>query len=124
MTRFSVIRFLTCFGLTLAGTFAHFSTAATITETVIVGDTEWAQANLFADLSWNQINSVCPAGICGAGSLNGLQLSDWTWASQIEVGEHLFVPFPFTNYTAGDDSQTILGDVFSPVVGRNKVFSQ
>lgn len=60
--------------------------AVPITDTVIVGDKEWAQVNLFAELSWNDINAVCPAGVCGTGTLNGYDMSGWAWASVFDVG--------------------------------------
>lgn len=45
---------------------------------------EWAQPVLFANLSWNQINAVCPQneGPCNANSvINGLDMTGWTWAN-------------------------------------------
>ena len=49
-------------------------------DTIIVAGREWAQVDLFTNLSWNQINAVCPKGIC-AGMLNGHDMTGWTWAS-------------------------------------------
>ena len=38
----------------------------------MTGDgTDWAQVDLFTNLSWNEINAYCPGGVCGTGSLNG-----------------------------------------------------
>jgi hypothetical protein len=53
---------------------------------VTVGDREWAQPDLFLDLSWNDIDAVCPGGICN-GSLNGLDLNGWTWAEDDDTTE-------------------------------------
>ena len=39
------------------------------------------------------MNSVCPSGTCGAGSLNTFDMLGWTWASRAEVGTFLFLPF-------------------------------
>jgi hypothetical protein len=47
---------------------------------VTVDDKEWAQVDLFTNLSWNDINAVCPAGVC-SGILNGYNMTGWTWAS-------------------------------------------
>lgn len=55
-----------------------------ITDTIAVGGKEWAQAILFYRLSWNQINIVCPAGVC-AGVLNGYDVTGWKWATVDEV---------------------------------------
>lgn len=49
-------------------------------DTVTVDDKEWAQVDLFTNLSWNDINAVCPAGVC-SGILNGYNMTGWTWAS-------------------------------------------
>ena len=57
-----------------------FKRAIPITDTIIVAGREWAQVDLFADLSWNDIDTVCPAGGC-SGVLNGLDMTGWTWAS-------------------------------------------
>ncbi len=51
--------------------------------TVTVDGREWAQVDQFSNLSWNDINAVCPAGVC-SGILNGYNMTGWTWAS---VGE-------------------------------------
>jgi hypothetical protein len=52
-------------------------------DTVTVAGKEWAQVDQFSNLSWNDINAVCPAGVC-SGILNGYNMTGWTWAS---VGE-------------------------------------
>ena len=52
-------------------------------DTVTVDDKEWAQVDQFTNLSWNDINAVCPAGVC-SGVLNGYDMTGWTWAT---VGE-------------------------------------
>jgi len=59
--------------------------AAPITDTVTANGKTWAQVSLFTDLSWDDINAVCPGGICGAGTLNGYDMQGWTWASVEEV---------------------------------------
>ena len=43
---------------------------------------EWIQPAIFANISWESINDVCPAttGICD-GSLAGINMTGWTWAS-------------------------------------------
>ena len=56
------------------------------TDIVTVDNTQWAQANLFDNLSWNDVASICPSttGKCG-GTLNGYDLNGWTWASSQDV---------------------------------------
>ncbi|MEZ5503874.1 MAG: hypothetical protein R3E50_14880, partial [Halioglobus sp.] len=63
--------------------------AGPITDIVTVDGKDWAQADLFTNLSWSDINSVCPAGVCSSGSLNGYDMSGWSWAS-IEDVNNLF----------------------------------
>ena len=57
-----------------------------ITDTVAVNGLLWAQADLFANLSWNEIDAVCPEpeGLCN-GFLNGYDISGWIWASIDDV---------------------------------------
>lgn len=53
-----------------------------ITGTVIANGKEWAQVDLFLDLSWSEVNAVCPGGACVFGGvLNGYRMTGWTWAS-------------------------------------------
>jgi hypothetical protein len=51
---------------------------------ITVGGKEWLQPNLFTKPSWNDINAVCPAGVC-RGELNGIDMTGWTWASVDDV---------------------------------------
>ena len=66
--------------------------------TVIVDDKEWAQVDQFVDLSWNDINTVCPAGVC-SGQLNGHDMEGWHWAGIEELNEL------FNEYLAADGVQ-------------------
>jgi hypothetical protein len=56
----------------------------TITDTVTVDGKVWAQPNLFIGVSWDQINAVCPGGVC-TGMLNGYAITGWTFASADDV---------------------------------------
>ena len=60
---------------------AGSATAGLITDTVTVDGKDWAQVDLFVGLSWSDIFNVCPGGVCSGGTLNGLDMSGWTWAS-------------------------------------------
>lgn len=71
--------------------------AGPITDTVMVNGREWAQVDLFVGLSWSGINSVCPGGVCGNGTLMGFDMLGWTWASTEELNS-LF------NYYSGNSS--------------------
>lgn len=66
--------------LTFAG-WVGAASAYPITDTVNVAGKEWAQVDLFAGLSWNAINNVCGGSGCVNGTLNGFDMSGWTWAS-------------------------------------------
>lgn len=55
-------------------------------DTVTVGTQEWAQLDLFTNVSWNEINAQCEGGVCGPTSqINGWDLDGWTWASDDAV---------------------------------------
>ena len=71
----------------------QIAAAEPITDVVTLGNKKWAQVDLFVNLSWNDINAVCPAGNCDNGNgntLNGYNMAGWTWASLAEVGTHIF----------------------------------
>lgn len=53
-----------------------------------VNGKEWLQPNLFNGLTWDEINAVCPNGVCN-GSLAGRDMTGWTWASIDDVAELL-----------------------------------
>ncbi len=66
----------------LAVSVSQTVSAVPITETVIVGNQEWAQVSLFTRVSWNTLNAQCPGGVCSiASTANGHDLAGWTWAS-------------------------------------------
>ncbi len=62
-----------------------------VADTVVVDGKQWAQLDLFVNLSWNEINAVCPqanAGVCDgvlshlAGDYN---MTGWTWANTADL---------------------------------------
>lgn len=57
------------------------------TDMVTVGNTRWAQPDLFLGISWDDVNDVCPAGLCGDGTLNGHEVSGWSWATIEEMNQ-------------------------------------
>lgn len=60
----------------------------TIQDTVTVGARQWAQVDLFRDISWNEIEAVCPKGKCLTGqTLNGYDMSGWWLASTEDLNE-------------------------------------
>ena len=56
-------------------------------DTIIVENRKWAQVDLFTNLSWNDVNQVCPGGICGPGKLNGYDMAGWRWATQDDAND-------------------------------------
>ena len=56
------------------------NTGGEIWELVSVNGKDWAQPDLFANLSWDEVNDICPLGRCG-GELNGWDVSGWNWAT-------------------------------------------
>ncbi|MFT4520153.1 MAG: hypothetical protein ACI9JM_002553 [Halioglobus sp.] len=72
-----------------------FQRGQPITDTIVVDGREWAQADLFAEISWNEMNAICPAGVCsGSGTLNGYNMMGWTWASVDDIGALLAATTP------------------------------
>lgn len=66
------------------------SNAISITDTIIVGDREWAQVDLFVSQFPDDVNgmeTICSrtTGTCGNGALNGYDMQGWTWASVDDV---------------------------------------
>ncbi|MFK7976754.1 MAG: hypothetical protein AB8C02_11495 [Halioglobus sp.] len=66
-------------GVTVPALVATFAPEE-VPDFVIANGLEWYQPSLFGNLSWNDINTACPAGVC-AGTLNGQDMTGWTWAS-------------------------------------------
>lgn len=109
--------------------------AAPITDTVTIGSQEWAQVNLFTNLSWNTINAACPSGVCSSGSTltsNSItwDMEGWTWASVEDVGSlfsTLIPPFTFSG-VVGSASEAnsswgpaFLNDYFNPTFSYSYV---
>jgi hypothetical protein len=83
---------------------------------VTVDGREWAQVDQFTNLSWNDINDVCPMGICiDNGVLNGHNMTGWTWASVDDVNA-LF------NYYIGSDELGSGPDYLSDSNSANSVW--
>lgn len=55
---------------------------------VIVDGKEWVQPSLFNGVSWEDVNDVCPSAFgvhsC-TGTLDGINLKGWRWATSAEV---------------------------------------
>ncbi len=66
---------------------------ATSIQPVHVGERQWLQPNAFVDIRWWDVEDICDTqtGTC-EGSLNGVDLSGWTWASLGDVN-NLFNSF-------------------------------
>lgn len=84
---------------------------------VRVDGTQWVQPDLFTDLSWIDVNTVCPSGVCiDGGELNGYTMTGWAWASVDDVNAlfnayliaggvseaHLLGPGPGTTSSSND----------------------
>jgi hypothetical protein len=77
-----------------------------IIDTVIVGDKEWAQPDLFSGLTGEQIVARCPEGVCGLNTvLNGWSMDGWQWANVDEVNA-LFSAY-LAGYTLGPGPDSI-----------------
>jgi hypothetical protein len=96
-----------------------FSDSVPITDTVLADGREWAQPGLFAPISWNDIDTVCPVisgGAC-SGNLKGWDMNGWTWASVPDLNS-LFNTYLLLRGVSGDD---LLGptdpDIYSETFG-------
>ena len=67
-----------------------------ITQTITLNGVEWAQPVLFTNLTWDEINAVCPAGVC-SGDLNGFLMDGWTFATLNDV-------YPVFNHYIGSNA--------------------
>lgn len=86
------------------------------TDIVTADGKEWAQPDLFLNLSWNDIAAQCPAGVCGSGAeLNGYDVSGWTWASQDAV-DALFNFFVSGFGTSGPLAFTEPNSTWAPAI--------
>lgn len=60
--------------------------AMPITNTVVIGDKEWARATQLFSITWNQLNAVCSNIVCdGTDELYGFNLTGWSWATSSQV---------------------------------------
>ncbi len=84
------------------------------TYTVLANGKEWYQPDLFTNLSWNQISTVCPYqnGACIAGGqLNGHDMTGWTWAS-VEDVSNLLNSYGVSPPLAGNDCRRSPGQTW------------
>lgn len=54
---------------------------------VSVDGVEWAQPDLFLDLTWDDTNAVCPGGVCANQTLNGHDVGGWSWANVDDMNQ-------------------------------------
>lgn len=90
-----------------------------ITDIVTVDGVKWAQVDLFTDLSWNDINTVCPGGVCGVGTLNGFDMDGWLWAS-VDDANALFNHYLSA---AGVSAPNLLGPGYDSYDGAGGTFT-
>lgn len=93
------------FVVLIVAAYAGRAAAVPITDTVSVDGELWAQVDLFVGLSWSDINTVCPGGVCGNGTLLGFDMLGWTWASTADINSL------FNDYSANssDPNPNLLG---------------
>ena len=94
--------------------------ATVITDTVTVDGTEWAQPDLFINLSWNDINTVCPGGECiNGGVLNGKDMTGWKWASVDDVNGLFNFYIGAPELGPGEDHYVQLNSLWAPAIFAN-----
>lgn len=100
MMAFSRVLTVLAFAVWVGTANAEPITAADI---VSVDGKDWAQVDLFTFLSWNDINAVCPSGVCvDGGMLNGHTMTGWTWASVDDVNAMFNVYLSAAGVTGSD----------------------
>lgn len=97
---------------------------------VIRMDREWLQPNDFNEISYSQVNAVCPNGVC-SGSLSGFDLTGFNWASTQDVqelfddyensGKAILLDFTPTSPSAGIDPAFLWG-IVSDMPPNNRSF--
>jgi hypothetical protein len=102
--------------LTITSLLGHASAAPIgSADIVAINGNEWAQPDLFTNyLSWDDINAVCPAGICGAGTLNGWDMEGWYWANADEVNSLFNGYIGSSTMGPGPDSYSETGAAWMP----------
>jgi hypothetical protein len=97
-----------------------------------VYDKEWAQPDLFTNLSWNDINAACPVsegGVCRFdATLNEYDVSGWTWGTVADVNGLINVyiaPMEFGTAPQGiAEVNSLWGPVFfTPATGFRSLSS-
>ena len=76
------------YALVLVSGLAFGASAAPITEYVTIDGQHWAQPDDFTLLTWNDINAVCPGGVCSGSLISGsttFEMDGWTFASVNDV---------------------------------------
>jgi len=91
-----------------------FDTVCTEDIVVAVGK-EWAQPDLFVNLDWNEINAVCPAGVC-SGMLQGYNMTGWIWASQNDLADlfNYYIGSDVLNWDMGYSQYNEMDSVWAP----------
>jgi hypothetical protein len=83
-----------------------------ITDTVAAAGKEWAQPDVFNDVSAEQIATQCPQGACKPGSkLNGWAMDGWFWATVDDVNA-LFNAVTNSNLGPGPDTLSVPYDTY------------
>jgi len=57
---------------------------AIIEDAVTVIGRTWAQVDLFLGVTWEEVEAICPGGVC-AGVLNGFSMDGWRWAGSEDL---------------------------------------
>jgi len=96
--------------------------ATPVTNTVMAGGLEWAQATSFTSLSWAEVSTACPSGVC-SGTLNGFTMDGWTWATSLDASAllHSFDPgFSATttmNYMSSNSTSSLVQPLLDAFFG-------
>jgi Thrombospondin type 3 repeat len=111
-----IARIIALLAFAVYSSFSYAATPIVGDNIVTVDDTQWAQVDLFTNLSWNDINAVCPSGVCvSGGSLNGFDMTGWIWATTEDMNDLFNSYIGFTALGPGPSMYFTWPPIFVPV---------
>ncbi|CAA0126398.1 Uncharacterised protein [Halioglobus japonicus] len=100
--------------------------AIPLSDTVIANGKTWAQPDLFGNLTWTEVNTICPLGPCEPSLLNGHDMTGWQWANLTELidlfksylGSDQEVTFGYVIDFTGDSAERFWSDGWRSMNGE------
>ncbi|MEM9257230.1 MAG: hypothetical protein AAGA91_17440 [Pseudomonadota bacterium] len=82
--------------------------------TIVADGKVWLQLDVFGTLAfrWAEVNALCPGGPCSSGTLGGIDMTGWVWASGDDIKSL------FNTYLDGSPFGASTQVVFAPQIQR------